>query len=64
MDKETLEKLGTFINENKGKRKFSQSVEVAVNFMGIDMAKQDNRLNLEIKLPNPKGKSHEYHSIR
>ena len=59
MDKETLEKLGTFINENKGKRKFSQSVEVAVNFMGIDMAKQDNRLNLEIKLPNPKGKSHE-----
>ena len=24
----------------------------------IDMSKQDNRLNLEIKMPNPKGKSH------
>ncbi|HII09821.1 TPA: hypothetical protein HA310_01775 [Candidatus Micrarchaeota archaeon] len=58
MDKETLDKLSTFINENKGKRKFSQSVELAVNFMGIDMAKQDNRLNLEVKMPNPKGKSH------
>lgn len=58
MDKETIEKLGTFINENKGERKFSQSVELAVNFMGIDMSKQDNRLNLEIKLPHPKGKSH------
>ncbi len=58
MDKETIEKFSAFIQENKGKRKFNQSVEIAVNFMGIDMSKQDNRLNLEIKMPNPKGKSH------
>jgi large subunit ribosomal protein L1 len=58
MDKDTFEKLSAFIAENKGKRKFNQSVEIAVNFMGIDLNKQDNRLNLEIKLPNPKGKSH------
>ncbi|MGD0510423.1 MAG: 50S ribosomal protein L1, partial [Candidatus Micrarchaeaceae archaeon] len=47
-----------FIQENKGKRKFNQSVELAINFTGIDMGKQDNKLNLEIKLPNPKGKQH------
>ncbi len=59
MEKETLEKFSTFIQENKGKRKFNQSVELAINFTGIDMSKQDNRLNLEIKLPNPKGKQHD-----
>jgi large subunit ribosomal protein L1 len=58
MEKEMLDKLGAFIQENKGKRKFTQSVEVAINFMGIDMGKQDNRLNLEIKLPHVKGKQH------
>ncbi len=45
-----------FINENKGKRKFKQSVEVAVNFKNIDFSKQENRLNLEVLLPNGKGK--------
>lgn len=58
MEEETFNKLSAFISENKGKRKFNQSVELAINFMGIDMGKQDNRLNLEIKMPNPKGKSH------
>jgi large subunit ribosomal protein L1 len=58
MDKETIEKFSAFMDENRGKRKFSQSVDVVVNFTGIDMAKQDNRLNLEIKMPHPKGKSH------
>ncbi|MGI0100379.1 MAG: 50S ribosomal protein L1 [Candidatus Micrarchaeaceae archaeon] len=56
MDKESLDRFSSFITENKGKRKFKQSVELAINFTGIDMAKQDNRLNLEIKLPHPKGK--------
>ncbi len=58
MEKETFDKFSAFIQENKGKRKFNQSVELAINFFGIDMSKQDNRLNLEIKLPNPKGKQH------
>jgi large subunit ribosomal protein L1 len=58
MDKETFDKFSAFIQENKGKRKFNQSVELAINFTGIDMGKQDNKLNLEIKLPNPKGKQH------
>ena len=42
--------------EDKGKRKFSQSVEFIVNFRGIDFAKAENRLNLDILLPKGKGK--------
>ncbi len=57
MEKETLDKLGSFLSENKGKRKFTQSVELAVNFTGWDMSKQQNRLNLEVRLPNGKGKA-------
>lgn len=57
MEKNALEKISSFMSENKGKRKFTQSVELAINFMGIDMAKQANKLNLEVKLPNGKGKA-------
>ncbi|HUC38601.1 MAG TPA: hypothetical protein VL944_00540 [Candidatus Acidoferrum sp.] len=56
MEKEQLEKLGSFIEANKGKRKFNQSVDLSINFSGIDFSKQDNKLNLEVKLPNGRGK--------
>lgn len=45
-----------FMEENRGKRKFEQSVELAINFRGLDFSKPNNRLNLEIQLPNGKGK--------
>jgi large subunit ribosomal protein L1 len=57
MEKETLDKVSAFIAENKGSRKFTQSVELAINFTGIDMSKQVNRLNMDVKLPNGKGKA-------
>ena len=56
MEKELLEKLGSFMDANKGKRKFTQSVDLSINFSGIDFSKQDNRLNLEIRLPNGRGR--------
>ncbi len=56
MDQEQLKKVEAFIAENKGKRKFTQSVELAVNFKGIDFSKTDNRLNLAVALPQGKGK--------
>jgi large subunit ribosomal protein L1 len=56
MEAERLEKLKAFIDENKGKRKFAQSVELAINFSGINFGKAENRLNMEVKLPNGRGK--------
>ena len=56
MEKEQLEKLNAFISENKGQRKFTQSVDLTVNFTGMDFTKADQRFNLEIKLPNGKGR--------
>ncbi len=52
----SLEEFTKFLEENKGKRKFKQTVEVAINFRGVDFSKQDNRLNLNIALPHGKGK--------
>lgn len=46
-----------FIEENRNQRKFEQSVELAVNFRGIDFAKQANRLNVDVLLPNGRGKT-------
>jgi large subunit ribosomal protein L1 len=59
MEQEQLEKLRALIEENKGKRKFKQSVELVVNFKGVDFSKQENRLNLQVLLPNGKGKQSE-----
>ncbi len=56
MEKEQLDKFSAFISENKGQRKFTQSVDLTLNFTGMDFSKADNRLNLEIKLPNGKGR--------
>jgi large subunit ribosomal protein L1 len=56
MEKEQLDKLSAFINENKGQRKFTQSVDLTVNFTGLDFSKADQRLNMEIKMPNGKGR--------
>lgn len=42
--------------QDKGNRKFSQSMEMIVNFRGIDFTKAENRLNLDILLPKGKGK--------
>ncbi|VVB66599.1 50S ribosomal protein L1 [Candidatus Gugararchaeum adminiculabundum] len=42
--------------EDKGKRKFTQSVEIIVNLKGIDFTKPENRLNLDVVLPRGKGK--------
>ncbi len=53
---ENIEEFSKFIAENKGKRKFKQTVELAINFKGVDFSKQENRINLEVILPNGKGK--------
>ena len=54
---EDLEKLTKFIETNKGKRKFKQTVELAINFKGIDLSKQDNKISIDVMLPYGKGKT-------
>ena len=54
-DEKMLEAINKALEE-KGSRKFVQSMEMAVNFKNIDMSKQENKLNLEVLLPKGRGK--------
>ncbi len=56
MDKKTINEAINKALESKGTRKFTQSLEIIVNFRGIDFTKAENRLNLDILLPKGKGK--------
>ncbi|MFA6530635.1 MAG: 50S ribosomal protein L1, partial [Candidatus Micrarchaeia archaeon] len=55
MNKKQVQDALAKVFEDKGKRKFTQSVELIVNFRGIDFTKPENRLNLDIALPKGKG---------
>jgi large subunit ribosomal protein L1 len=44
--------------EEKGKKKFLQSVEMIINFRGIDFSKPENKINMEVVLPD-KGKKNQ-----
>ena len=56
MDRKKLAEAITGALADKGKRKFTQSMEFIANFRNIDFAKAENRLNLDILLPKGKGK--------
>ncbi len=55
MDRKKLAEAIKKALEDKGKKKFRQSVELIINMRGIDLAKSENRLNLDIALPKGKG---------
>ncbi len=57
MKQEDLLKALSTCLEEKGKRKFTQSVEFIVNFKGVDFTKQNSRLNVAVALPHGTGKS-------
>ncbi|MEM2963615.1 MAG: 50S ribosomal protein L1 [Candidatus Anstonellales archaeon] len=42
---------------DKGKRNFTQSVEIIFSFKNVDFSKPDNRLNVEVALPKGRGKT-------
>jgi large subunit ribosomal protein L1 len=54
-NKEMLEAINACLAE-KGSRKFTQSVELIINFRGIDFNKAENRLNMDVLLPKGRGK--------
>ncbi|MEW6036043.1 MAG: 50S ribosomal protein L1 [Candidatus Micrarchaeota archaeon] len=55
MDRKKLVEAIKKALEEKGKRKFRQSVELIINIRSIDFNKSENRLNLDIVLPKGKG---------
>lgn len=55
LDKTKLSDALTRVLEEKGKRKFTQAVELIINMRGIDFSKSENRLNLDVVLPKGKG---------
>jgi len=44
------------MREATKKRNFLQSVEMMINFTGLDMKKPQNQVNVKVILPNPTGK--------
>ena len=56
MDRKKITESITKALEEKGKRKFTQSLEFIINFRGVDFAKAENRLNIDVLLPKGKGK--------
>lgn len=57
INNDALAKSVEQVLEGKGSKKFVQTVELIVNFRGIDFSKPENRLNLEIPLPKGRGKN-------
>jgi large subunit ribosomal protein L1 len=55
MDRKKLAEAVNKALEDKGKRKFTQSLEVIVNTRGVDFSKSENRVNIDIILPKGKG---------
>lgn len=55
MDKNKLKKAIEKALEDKGKKKFTQSVEFIMNFRGINFSKAENRVNADVFLPKGKG---------
>ncbi len=45
-----------FIQENSKKRNFVQSIEMMINFTGLDMKKPQNQVNVKVELPHSTGK--------
>ncbi len=54
LDKKAVaEAVALALADGKGKRKFTQSVDLAFNFRDVDFKKPENKLNLDVVLPYP-----------
>lgn len=57
MEKETVLLALKKMRDSSKQRKFEQSVELAINFTGIDFKKAENRIDAYVQLPYSTGKS-------
>src|SRR3989344_734031 len=53
LNRKNVEKAVDEALASKGEKKFTQSVDLAVNFKDVDFKKAENRINVEIILPFP-----------
>ncbi len=59
MDKKQVLQALDYVRSMGKKRKFEQSVELAINFKGIDFKKAENRVEVDVTLPHATGKQGE-----
>jgi large subunit ribosomal protein L1 len=52
-DKEAIAKAVKKVRESSGKRKFKQSIDLAINLRDVDPSKPESKINLEVSLPKP-----------
>ena len=52
-DKEAIAKSVKKVRESSGKRKFKQSIDLAINLRDVDPSKPESKINLEVTLPKP-----------
>lgn len=48
-----LKAVQACLSDSKGKRKFRQSVDLAINFQDLDFKKPEARISLDVLLPHP-----------
>ena len=51
-DRKNIEKALADALAQKGERKFTQSIDLAINFKDMDFKKAENRINIEMSLPH------------
>ena len=56
MEKEKIQKTLKIIRDNSTKRNFKQTIDLIINLMGLDLKKQDNRVDTFAQLHYPRGK--------
>ncbi len=53
LDKKSVGKAVQLVLAEKGKRKFVQSIDLAINLRDVDFTKPENRISLDVVLPHP-----------
>jgi large subunit ribosomal protein L1 len=54
VNKEEVLKAVKTAREKSKQRNFTQSVDLCINFKGIDFKKQENKIDVDVKLPHSK----------
>ncbi len=63
MDGKKVTEALRLVRGHSKKRKFEQSIELVVNFKGIDFRKAENRIDVDVKLPHSTGRKAEVKAL-